>query len=210
MNPVGDDVKTPVSKYREEQAAATRRRIADAAKSLFASEGYGATSMEAIARHAGVGGRTVYAVFGAKREILNDICEHWLERAGARRLASEVLADPDPVGRVRGAAHWLTVLYSTDFDVARILDSAVDEDAETRRMLHGKLRGRNRVMDSLIASVEDTLSCPLEDAKAVFRAFAATGVYGALVEDSGWSPERFEEWLADTLVTQLLGPTRAP
>ena len=205
MTRVGDDVKTSVSNYRQEQAAATRRRIADSAQTLFATEGYGATSMETIARHAGVGSRTVYAVFGAKREILNDICERWLERAGARRLAAEVLADPDPVGRVRGAAHWLTVLYSTDFDVARILDAAVDEDAETRRLLHGKLRGRNRVMDSLIASVEESLSCPLEDAKAVFRAFAAPGVYGALVEDSGWTAERFENWLADTLVAQLLG-----
>jgi len=205
MTRVGDDVKTSVSNYRQEQAAATRRRIADSAQTLFATEGYGATSMEAIARHAGVGSRTVYAVFGAKREILNEICEHWLERAGARRLAAEVLAEPDPVGRVRGAARWLTVLYSTDFDVARILDAAVDEDAETRRLLHGKLRGRNRVMDSLIASVEESLSCPLEDAKAVFRAFAAPGVYGALVEDSGWTAERFENWLADTLVAQLLG-----
>jgi hypothetical protein len=30
------------------------------------------------------------------------------------------------------------------------------------------------------------------------------GVYGALVTDAGWSPARFEGWLADTLVFQLL------
>jgi len=29
-------------------------------------------------------------------------------------------------------------------------------------------------------------------------------VYGALVIDAGWPPERFESWLAGTLVAQLL------
>ncbi|MFT3797881.1 hypothetical protein [Microbacterium sp.] len=39
--------------------------------------------------------------------------------------------------------------------------------------------------------------------RAIFRACAAGGVYGELVGDSGWSPARFERWLADTLVAQL-------
>ncbi len=64
---------------RQEQAAATRERIAEAARRLFGSAGYGSTSMEAIAAEAGVAVRTVYAAFGTKREILSLICERWLE-----------------------------------------------------------------------------------------------------------------------------------
>ena len=202
---MADSVKTSPSSYRREQADATRLRIADAAQRLFSRDGYGATSIEGIAREAGVGTRTVYAAFGAKREILSVICERWLERAQARERAGEVLELPDPRQRVRGAAGWLTTLYSADFDVVRILDAALDEDDETRELLVAKLRGRNRVMDRLIASVEPHLSLPLTDAQSVFRAFAAAGVYGALVVDAGWSPARFEGWLADTLETQLLG-----
>ncbi|MCR2783919.1 MULTISPECIES: TetR/AcrR family transcriptional regulator [unclassified Microbacterium] len=201
------DVKTHGSSYRQEQAEATRVRIAEAAQGLFARDGYAATSMDAIAKEAGVGNRTVYAAFGAKREILNLICERWLERADARGLARGILAEPDPVARVRGAAHWLTVLYATDFDVVRILDTAMDEDADTRAVLRAKLRGRNRVMDQLIASVEESLVQPLADAQAIYRAFAAPGVFGELVVDSGWEPERFEEWLAGMLVAQLLRAT---
>jgi AcrR family transcriptional regulator len=201
---VDDVVKSPAKSYRQQQADATKVRIADAAQRLFATEGYATTSIEAIAREAGVGTRTVYAAFGAKREILNLICERWLERAGARPLAREVLARSEPSDRVRGAAHWLTVLYSTDFDVVRVLDAAVDEDADTRSLLQSKLRGRNRVMDQLIASVRPQLAVPLADAQAIYRAFAATGVYGELVVASGWSPARFERWLADALLAQLL------
>ncbi len=203
--PVTDSVKTPPSTYRQEQADATRLRIADAAQRLFARDGYGATSMEGIAREAGVGTRTVYAAFGAKREILSVICERWLERARARERARDVLGLPDPVQRVRGSAGWLAALYSADFDVVRVLDATLDEDEETRDLVVAKLRGRNRVMDSLIASVEPQLAIPLPDAQSIFRAYAAAGVYGALVVDAGWSPERFESWLADTLVGQLLG-----
>jgi AcrR family transcriptional regulator len=200
---VSESVKTPRS-YRQEQADATRLRIADAAQRLFARDGYGATSMDGIAREAGVGTRTVYAAFGAKREILSVICERWLERARARERAREVLETADPIARIRGSAGWLVALYSADFDVVRVLDAATDEDEETRALLASKLRGRNRVMDQLIASVEPQLGLSLRDAQSIFRAYAATGVYGALVIDAGWSPERFERWLADTLVAQLL------
>jgi AcrR family transcriptional regulator len=201
---VAEDVKTPRSSYRQEQADATRVRIADAALRLFARDGYGATSIDGIARGAGVGTRTVYAAFGAKREILSVICERWLERARARERARDVLERADPVDRLRQSAAWLVALYSADFDVVRVLDAALDEDEETRALLTSKLRGRNRVMDQLIASVEPQLVVPLADAQSIFRAYAATGVYGALVIDAGWSPSRFESWLADTLVAQLL------
>lgn len=202
---VTETVKRPVSTYRQQQADATKLRIAEGAQRLFARAGYGATSMAAIAAEAGVGDRTVFAVFGSKRDILNVICERWLERAGARELAKATLALADPGERLAGAAHWLTTLYSTDFDVVRILDAASDEDADTRSLIAGKLRGRNRIMDQLIASLEPELTVPLADAQSIFRAYAATGVYGALVVDGGWPLARFESWLQEALERQLIG-----
>ena len=48
----------------------------------------------------------------------------------------------------------------------------------------------------------------LDAAQAVYRALGATGVYRELVVESGWHPDRFERWLADTLAAQLTkGPT---
>jgi AcrR family transcriptional regulator len=198
-------VKKVPSSYRQEQAQETKLRIARAAQTLFARDGYAVTSIDAIAREAGVGTRTVYAVYGAKREILNVICERWLERARARELAKEILQEPEAAARIDGAARWLTTLYSTDFDVVRILDAAMDEDAETQSLLRSKLRARNRVMDGLIASVESALVLPLAEAQAIYRALAASGVYNELVVNEGWMPQRFQQWLQRTLATQLLG-----
>jgi AcrR family transcriptional regulator len=196
------------STYRQIQAQATRERIADAARRLFATDGYGATSIETIADEAGVAVRTVYAAFGAKREILSLICERWLEKAGARELAGQVLGEADPVRRLAGAAHWLRVLYSAGFDVVLIFEAATDESPETRALLRAKLAGRNEVMDAMIASLEGHLVIPVPEAQAMYRALAAPGVYRELVEESGWSPADFGRWVGDTLQRNLLDGTR--
>jgi AcrR family transcriptional regulator len=187
------------STYRQEQAEATRNRIADAARSLFATAGYAATSMEAIAAEAGVAVRTVYSAFGAKREILSRICERWLEQAEARERADAVLAEPDPASRLAAAAGWLAHLYASGFDAVMIFEAASDEDPETRALLRSKLAGRNEVMDALIGSLEGHLRVPVTEAQAVFRALAAPGVYRELVLDSGWTPAQFEAFVADAL-----------
>ena len=59
------------SPRRQEQAAATRRSILDAAaQRLFERQGYAATTMEAIATEAGVALKTVYVVFETKSGLL--------------------------------------------------------------------------------------------------------------------------------------------
>lgn len=190
--------------YRQQQAQATRERIAAAARRLFGTGGYGATSMETIAREAGVAPRTIYTAFGTKREILSFICERWLEEARARELAGQVFAEPDPLQRLSGAAHWLRVLYSAGFDVVLIFEAATDESPETRALLRSKLAGRNEVMDAMIASLDGHLAVPVPQAQAMYRALAAPGVYHELVEESGWSPEDFEHWVGDTLQRNLM------
>jgi AcrR family transcriptional regulator len=197
---MAESVKT----YRQEQAAATKIRIARAARQLFAANGYGSTSIDAIAKEAGVATRTVYSAFGTKREILSLICDLWLEEAGAIERAGEVFAMAGPNARLRGAANWLTQLYAAGFDVVLIFEAATDESAETRALLRSKLAGRNQVMDQIIASLEAELRIPLKQAQAVYRALAAPGVYQELVDESGWTPAEFEQWVADSLERQLL------
>ncbi|MEV0792068.1 TetR/AcrR family transcriptional regulator [Kribbella sp. NPDC050459] len=193
-----------VKTYRQVQAAETRIRIARAARRLFAAQGYGATSIDAIAKEAGVATRTVYSAFGTKREILSLICDRWLQEAGAIERAEQVFAIADPVDRLRGAAGWLTNLYSAGFDVVLIFEAATDESPETKALLRSKLAGRNQVMDAMIASLTDVLRVPLKQAQAVYRALAAPGVYQELVDESGWTPAEFETFVADSLQRQLL------
>jgi len=196
------------STYRQLQAQQTRDRIADAARDLFATYGYGSTSMSAIAAEAGVADRTVYSAFGAKRDILSYIGDRWLVRAEAREKAGVAVGEPVPRKRLMAAAHWLRALYEAGFDVVSILESAADEGDETRSVCRAKVEERNRGMDAIIGSLDGKLRRPTPEAQAIFRAYAAPGVYRELVVESGWTPDQFEEWVAEALVRQLLGPSR--
>jgi AcrR family transcriptional regulator len=60
---------------RQEKAAATRRRMLDAAYDLFCSDGYRATTMEAIAERAGVAVQTLYFTFHTKDELFQEVHE---------------------------------------------------------------------------------------------------------------------------------------
>ena len=194
------------STYRQKQAAATKDRIAEAARELFAVGGYRPTSMEAVASAAGVAPRTVYSAFGAKREILSAICERWLEQAHALPIISMAIAEPDPDRTIRLAGYFLRSLFEHGYDVAVLFDAASDDDEPTREMLRAKLAGRHQAQDAIIATIHDELSIPLTAAQAVFRALAATGIYRELVVESDWSIDDFEEWVVDTLSRQLVRP----
>lgn len=56
-----------------DQLAARRESVADAARALFATEGYGAVSMRRVADAAGVTPKTVYSYFDSKIDLLRGL-----------------------------------------------------------------------------------------------------------------------------------------
>jgi AcrR family transcriptional regulator len=56
------------------------------ARELFARQGYGATSMQAVAKAADVAVQTVYAIFGTKRAVLIAILDAADAETGTRTL----------------------------------------------------------------------------------------------------------------------------
>jgi TetR/AcrR family transcriptional regulator, fatty acid metabolism regulator protein len=72
------------------------RRVAEivaAARVVIAARGYEATSMAAIAQHAGVVEGTLYRFFKTKDELMLRVAEGWLE---------EILAEDDGLHSIRG------------------------------------------------------------------------------------------------------------
>ncbi len=74
---------------REKKKAETRTAITEAAVRLFAEKGYEKTSIEDIARAAGIGKATVYGYFPAKDDIFLAYCDDELEESFARLQAEE-------------------------------------------------------------------------------------------------------------------------
>jgi AcrR family transcriptional regulator len=75
---------------REANRRATRDAVLEAARALFASKGYEATSVREIAEASGVPERTFYRHFDGKEGLLDDELQRWVDAvAGAIRARPE-------------------------------------------------------------------------------------------------------------------------
>jgi len=74
---------------REFKKEVTRQAITAAALKLFSEKGYEKTSIEDIARAAGIGKTTVYGYFATKDEIFLSYCDEELEESFARLQDNE-------------------------------------------------------------------------------------------------------------------------
>lgn len=78
---------TTMSSIREQNKIRKRKCILNAAIKLFSSNGYEQTSIEELAKEAGVGKGTVYSYFHNKRDIVKAFCDDMLEYARSELAA---------------------------------------------------------------------------------------------------------------------------
>ncbi len=201
------------STIRQEQAGETRARILAAARKLFLERGYVATSIEAIAREAGVAAQTVYAAYGNKRTVLARLMDvsvgddqpvAVLERREPQRMRNE----PDQRTQLRMMAHGIREIVQRAgpiFDVMRGAGTAEPEVADLyARIQAERRRNMARVVGWVAANgpLRDGLS--LDDAADIVWTLTSADVHRLLTADSGWTEERYERWLGDTLIASLL------
>ena len=86
---------------REANKHATRTAIEQAARDLFAAQGYEATSVREIADRAGIGERTFYRYFDGKEGLLSQELDRWMELLRAA-IRARPAAQP-PLAAVEGA-----------------------------------------------------------------------------------------------------------
>ncbi len=208
---MADDVKTRrryESPQRQEQARATRLAILEAARALFIGNGYGATTLQAIADRASVSVATVYAAFGNKRTVLKELVD--VSIAGDdepvaiadRKWVADLAAEPDRRERIRMLAANGRRILERRAAVDAVVDAAGATDPEIRALSDEMRRQRREGQARLLALVAgaDGLRPGLdpEEAADILYAIASPETYRLLVDQRGWAPERFEQWMAET------------
>jgi AcrR family transcriptional regulator len=94
-NAIDDAPPRRTGRPRLADAEALAGRIVDVATALFLTEGYGATSIEEVARQAGVSKRTFYSRFPDKPAVFRAVVHHVLEHL--RPADFELLFVPGPL-----------------------------------------------------------------------------------------------------------------
>ncbi len=193
---------------RERQAEETRRRIAEAARRLFLARGYAGTTIEAVARKAGVAGQTVYAVFASKRGLLAELMDRATFGPAYQELVRQALATEDPLARLRYAARIARQVHDSwrgEIDLLRGAGVVAPELAALEREREGRrFEAQKPVIDYLART--ERLRSDLDVSKARDILWTLTGreLYRNLVVQRSWSSDRYEGWLAALLVSALV------
>ena len=202
------------SELRAEQAQQTRQRIVDAAAALFADRGYGATTIEAVAASARVSRKTVFDSVGGKVQLLKLA----YDRAIVGDLEATPLRDRAEVAALRtetdaglmlaGYVALVTAVNRRIAGVWRALEGAAASDPEAYRLHETLIEQRRSAMREpakLLASLK-ALRPGLTECEAadLLWLFNDPSLYDKLVRQRGWSSTRFQEWLTESLLRNLL------
>jgi AcrR family transcriptional regulator len=200
---------------RRAQARATRERILETARSLFVEQGYAGTSIAQVAAAAGVSTPTVFAGFRSKVNLLKEATETTLvgdaepvplaERPQMRHVheggtAREVLERLAAL--IAEAAPRVCPMYA-------VVVAAADADPEIAELARTLDRQRLTGATQLAGTVGRRLGVDdparLAEIRDTIWTMNSPQLYGLLVVQRGWSPERYGAWIARALVA-LIAP----
>ena len=197
---------------RRQAAARTRSAILDAARELFAERGYSATPMSAIADRAGVALDTVYSSAGRKPELARLLIETAISGtdeavpAEQRDYVRAIQAAPDASSKIAVYAAAVTAIAPRLAPVIAIIQQAVHDEPELARLWNQIAERRAANMRLFVADLASVASLRLDPDQAADIVWATNSaeMYQLLVGQRGWTPERYERYLADTWHRMLL------
>jgi AcrR family transcriptional regulator len=200
--------RTYNSENRQAQAAQTRARILESAKTLFQPTGFEGVTIEQIAQAAGVSMPTIYALFQSKRGVLRALIDDALPTDQREALVEEVMQEKSPKVRLALAAKIARQMYDaerTQMDIFRGASILAPEFKELEK--ERELRRYERQEESVKMLVKDGAllkGLSLSKARDILWAFTGRDMYRMLVVEQSWPSEEYENWLAQLLIKTLI------
>src|SRR6266699_776842 len=208
------EVKRPYqSILRGAQAQSTRGAVIAAAARLFTERGYAATSIEEIAAAAGVSRATVFTSVGGKAKLLKTALDVAIVgddepiALPERPRSKAIRAEPDPRKYLALYAELVTEIDGRLAGIHEAVRGAAGVDADARALWESHLAQHRQGAANVIGDLtrKGGIRPGLDpDLAADIVWLLGPGAYYMLVHRRGWSPKRFQGWLAETFISQLL------
>jgi AcrR family transcriptional regulator len=196
-----------VSPLREAQAADTRRRILDAAVSVFGEQGFSGASLARIATAAGVSLETVKQ-HGPKAALLLAAFDHAFSgEEGEGPLHARDLGDrAATLSGTEFLPFLIDFIASANARVAhlwpRVLDAA-SSDTEVAKRLELLQASRRQDMRAAIVMLRDKGMChsarPDDELASALSFLISPEGYAQLVTGAGWSESAYRAWVIDAV-----------
>jgi AcrR family transcriptional regulator len=201
--------KNAAGSRRAEYAAATRRAICEAARELFSAKGYFATTVDEIAAAARVAPATVYAVAGGKQGLLKEIIEARTTAPDVAETHARLAAATDAGELLHYIVNATRVRFERSRGLMRVVADTAPHDpgaAQALRIAQASLRDALTRTARRLAEL-GALRAGVDARKATETLwfYLNNGAYFTLTDDNGWSLDKAEQWLGESLRTALFG-----
>jgi AcrR family transcriptional regulator len=207
--------RTYNSPHRQQQAAATRQAILEAAERLFMRDGYPATTMEAIANEAGVSLKTVYLPFSTKSGLLRAVWDLRLkgDQGDAPVVDSvwfhEVINENDPIRKLHLNARGSREVKTRIGGIIRVIRGAAEIDPDCNVLWELIQSDFYDIQAEIVKSVRRNgglrPGLSVTQATDILWTLNHPDNWILLVGRRGWTPAAYEAWLAETSCAQILG-----
>jgi len=202
---------------RRAASAATRQRIVDAARELMLSTGYRATTVAAVAAAAEVNVDTIYRLVGRKPMLLRELIEQAISGQDRAVVAEQrapiqaIRAEPDPALKLTMYARAIRETHERLAPLFVALRDASTTEPEAQQVWQEISERRATNMRKLVGEIADTgrlrPGLSIDDAADTVWVMNSPEVFVMLTSERGWTPERYERWLAESWCRLLLTDT---
>lgn len=195
------------SESRNAQAVQTKKRILNAAKNIFESEGFECATIEKIAQLAQVAIPTVYSLFQSKRGILRALMDEVFPKDQFEALVKKSEEATTSEERLLYSAKIARQIYDAERAQMEVFRGASVLSPELKELEKERERRRHERQEITINAMvkEDSLAKGMSVSKArdILWVFTGRDIYRMLVIEQGWMPEEYERWLAELLFNTL-------
>jgi TetR/AcrR family transcriptional regulator, regulator of autoinduction and epiphytic fitness len=199
---------------RKARAKETRRRMLAAAQKLFASRGYVATTMAAIAEEASVAVQTVHFTFHTKADLLQELIR--VVSAGEddpkpvmdRAWVQEAMAATDPQRSLALMAEHGTEIFRRMAPLRNAIESAASVDPDVAALWRSigvaRRGGMKRILTAIDAKGQLRPRLGPDRATDIASVIHSHEAFLSLTVVGGWSVGEYKAWTYLTLCDQLL------
>jgi len=202
------------SEHRQAQARHSRQLMLRAARNMFLTSGYAATSVPAVARAAGVSAQSAYKAFGNKAGLLKAVFDVAIAGDDApvplqqRPALSRVRDEPDPRLKLALYGQFIADTAPRHAPIQLLAREAAANDSGAaeiwQQLCAERLHGMTMFGQALADAGALRPGLTGHDARDLLFTYNSPETYDLLVNHRRWSPDKYGAWIADSLTAALL------